>query len=82
MSDYAARVFSKETRGVLAVTADNGEVFYLDPDNPFGITVSAKSTEERKAPCATYGPATDLSALGEFIIAPLRGGGYAWAMGT
>jgi subtilisin family serine protease len=24
----------------------------------------------------------DLSALGEFIIVPLRRGGYAWAMGT
>jgi subtilisin family serine protease len=67
---------------VVAVSADNGEVFYPDLDNPFGITVSATSTEERKALCATYGPATDLSALGEFIIVPLTGGGYAWAMGT
>lgn len=73
MSDYAARVFSKETRGVLAVTADNGEVFYQDLDNPFVITVSATNIGERKAPWATYGPATDLSALGEFIIVPLRG---------
>jgi serine protease len=82
VSNYAARVFTKETRGVVAVTADNGEVFYQDLDNPFVITVSATRTEERKAPWATYGPATDLSALGQFIIAPLTGGGYAWAMGT
>jgi hypothetical protein len=82
VSHYAARVFRKETRGVVAVSAGNGEVFYLDLDNLFVFTVSATSTEERKAPCATYGPAADLTALGEFIIAPLTGGGYAWAMGT
>jgi hypothetical protein len=64
VSHYAARVFRKENRGVVAVSADNGEVFYLDLDNPFGITVSATSTEERRAPWATYGPATDLTALG------------------
>jgi subtilisin family serine protease len=82
VSHYAARVFRKETRGVVAVSADNGEVFYPDLDNPFVITVSAINTEERRAPWATYGPATDLTALGEFIIVPLRGRGYAWAMGT
>ena len=64
MSHYAARVFRKETRGVVAVSADNGEVFYPDLGNPFVITVSATNTEERKAPWATYGPATDLTALG------------------
>jgi len=46
VSYYAARVFRKETRGVVVVSADNGEVFYPDLGYPFVITVSATNTEE------------------------------------